>query len=58
MKDVTFVILPEGYVTACEGDDRQDQMQVIHRIIPAEQDPYIWANRISTQYDGRQVLVW
>ncbi len=58
MKDATFVILPEGYVTACEGDDRQDQMQVVRCLIPDEEDPYICANKISDQHNGRQVLVW
>lgn len=58
MKDVIFVILPEGYVTGSEGNDRQDQMQVLHRMISSEEDPYICANKISDQHDGRQVLVW
>ena len=58
MKDVTFVILPEGYVTACEGDDRQDQMQVVHRLLQKEEDPQVCAMKISDQHDGRQVLVW
>lgn len=58
MKDITFVILPEGYVTACEGDDRQEHMQVVHRSIPAEADPQVHALQISDQFSGRQVLVW
>ncbi len=58
MKDVTFVILPEGYVTAGEGDDRQYLMQVVHRFVPIAEDPYICALQISDQFSGRQVLVW
>lgn len=58
MKDITYVILPENYVTACEGDDRQEHMQVVHRSIPVEEDPYICAIQISKQHDNRQVLVW
>ena len=58
MKDVTFVILPEGYVTASEGDDSQIKMQVVHRMIPRDEDPYLCANKISDQHGGRQVIVW
>ena len=58
MKKFIFVIFPEGYVIGCEGDDVQDQLEILTLLLPESEDPEARTEQIFKLYRDRHVIVW
>lgn len=58
MTTTTFVILPVGYVTACQGDDIPEKFEILRCNLSENEDPQLKALEISKKNNDRHVLVW